>query len=171
MQNDPPIVQKPLRILASTFAPPLVVLSLAGIAPNDMIYADLASHSRASMHWRRSSLLIAASFRRAHVSIFGALLITFLISVSQLYPFLPLESSVVTRGQTLKILQANVLFLNKDTERLRKFILAEKPDVIVLAEANVASSRKCWPPCKRNIRGRISARRTTGRAASAWRRG
>lgn len=151
MQNKPSPFLKTLRTVAATFAPPLLVFALAGIAPSDMKYADLASHFMGQYALSAIILLIAAGFGRAHVSVFAALLLTLLMSLYQLRPFLPLESSVVTRGQTLKILQVNVLYINKDTDRLRKFILTERPDVIVVSEATsrfkkmLAAMKKEYP--------------------------
>ncbi len=60
----------------------------------------------------------------------------------RLSPWLPATPPAAqAHGSPLKILQANVLFLNKDPARLRQLIVDEKPDIIILAEANTVFTR------------------------------
>ncbi|MEZ0223017.1 MAG: endonuclease/exonuclease/phosphatase family protein [Alphaproteobacteria bacterium] len=61
------------------------------------------------------------------------------------------QHAPVTEGKFLKVLQANVLYLNKDTTRFRQLIEKENPDIIFVAEANstfskmLAGLRKKYP--------------------------
>jgi endonuclease/exonuclease/phosphatase (EEP) superfamily protein YafD len=65
------------------------------------------------------------------------LLASLALSLAQLKPYFkkPLRQG---KGASLKILQANVLMTNRNTEALRNLILEEKPDVVTCAEVSPA---------------------------------
>lgn len=69
------------------------------------------------------------------------LCIALLLCTVQLAPMLAFSSPAAAMGKPVKILQANVLKTNKDTQKLLALIEKEKPDVIVLSETTSAHDK------------------------------
>jgi len=111
----------------------LFLLSTTPYIKNPVKEAELASHFAFQYAIGAVILALLAGFAHAQIWTYVFLLGALLLSLAQFSSFIGGGAEPV-ETPTLKILQANVLKLNRDTVKLRKLIAAEKPDVIICAE-------------------------------------
>lgn len=133
-----PITRNFLRGLVTLGAAVSLPLALLGLLPFESLATDLPSHFVPQYAMGTGALLALAAWCRPRKAVFAALGFVFLISLWQLAPYLPAKNARETQPATkpLKILQANVLFINRDASRLEQLVAKERPDVIVAAEVN-----------------------------------
>ncbi|HCS22479.1 MAG TPA: endonuclease/exonuclease/phosphatase family protein [Alphaproteobacteria bacterium] len=136
--------RKPLRGLVYIGAAGAVLGSITPFMPISALLTDLPSHFAAYYFIGLFFLaaLAAAALPldfspRAHKAVWGALALGFALNTWTLAPYY-LPAPKTKPATSFKILQANVLFLNQDTDALQKLIAAENPDVIALSEINAA---------------------------------
>ena len=132
---------RPLGEIVMTFTAFLAVAVLAGSMPVDSsVLADLPSHFMGQYAVGAGLLLAAACFAKTPKALLALLVLLLGVSLFQIAPLLPFGADMPT-GKTLKILQANVLFINKDATRFEKLIAVEKPDLIVTQETPPAFAK------------------------------
>lgn len=129
-----------LRMLVTLGAAVSLPLALLGLLPFESLATDLPSHFVPQYAMGTGALLALAAWCRPHKSVFAALGFVFLVSLWQLAPYLPAKNAQEkqTTAKPLKILQANVLFINRDASRLQQLLAKEKPDVVIASEVNAA---------------------------------
>lgn len=123
-------LDNPVTFITPVFA----VVVLAATLPARFQFADLLSHFMAQYTIGAAGLIVLGLLFKSSKQVLALLALLFCFAGYQLLPFLPLASNDPTAGKTLKILQTNVLFINKDPARLRALIDGEKPDLIVTSE-------------------------------------
>jgi endonuclease/exonuclease/phosphatase (EEP) superfamily protein YafD len=123
----------------------LLAFSLLTILPGlPLPWMDLASHF-APQYLIAAVIGLAWSFypletgRVTKIILALALIVNLGVLAPYLLPAAPQHPEPVT--QSLKILQANVLYLNRDASHFRQLIDAEKPDIIFIAEANTSFAK------------------------------
>jgi endonuclease/exonuclease/phosphatase (EEP) superfamily protein YafD len=119
----------------------LALASLAAFAPRSFFLTDLLSHF--VLHYGLAALCLAvltALVSRDTASVYVLCTATLLACALQLRPMLGTAppSDAGAGAARLKILQANILFLNADMTDLVNLIATEHPDIIVINEANSA---------------------------------
>lgn len=118
-----------------TFVTPVfMVVVLAATLPARFQFADLLSHFMGQYAVGALVLIAAGIAFRSSKQILYALALMFLVTGYHFLPYIPLASTDAGGAKTLKILQTNVLFINKDPARLRALIAAENPDLVVTSE-------------------------------------
>jgi endonuclease/exonuclease/phosphatase (EEP) superfamily protein YafD len=113
--------------------------SLTACLPFSAPLIDLPSHF--IVQYLLGIIVLAALGRYARLGwkSWLALGISAALCLYLLVPWLPLsDPATPAHGKPLRLLQANILFLNKDPARFKQLILDEKPDIIIMAEANSA---------------------------------
>lgn len=127
-----------LRRLVTLGAAVSLPLLLLGLLPFESLATDLPSHFMMQYAMGSGVLLVLAAWCRPRKAVFAALGAVFILSLWQVAPFLLPEKAQAPQatGQPLRILAANVLFINRDAARFKKLIKSEKPDVIVASEVN-----------------------------------
>lgn len=126
-----------LVILASIF---LLLFSLTPYAPFSRLYTDLPSHFILQYAIGAIVVFVVALIFKSPLAVHIMLAAALCLCLWQLKPFIP-KAPQTSAGNTLKILQVNVLFLNKDTVTLRNLVDEEKPDIILAAEVNTAFAK------------------------------
>ncbi len=120
--------------LVTLFTPLLMLAVVLGTMPSDALMVDLASHFMGQYALGAIGLALLALYYKSDKAYFAALALCFTISVVPLASFFPLTQAATPDAQRIKILQANILFLNDDPAKMRDLIAQEKPDIIVTAE-------------------------------------
>lgn len=136
--------RKTLRGLVYIGAAGAVFGSATPFMPVSVLLTDLPSHFAAYYFIGLFFLtaLAAAALPpdfspRVRKAVWGVLALGFVLNTWTLAPYY-LPAPKTKPATSFKILQANVLFLNQDTDALQKLIAAENPDVIALSEVNAA---------------------------------
>ncbi len=103
-------------------------------------YTELASHFPLQYAIAAVVLLLPAFALGTYGVTFILLLLALGLSLCQIAPFVSFVRAApqLGDGQPLKILQANVLKLNTDTNQLRRIIEQEQPDIIAASEVTPA---------------------------------
>lgn len=117
----------------SFVTPFFAVLMLAASLPARFQMADLASHFMAQYAVGAVVLFAGGLLFRSSRYVLALLALLFCVSAFNLLPYLPVTKPAPA-GETLKIMQVNVLFINKDTARLKTLIEKEQPDLVVSSE-------------------------------------
>lgn len=134
-----------LQTLTLTGACCLLALSLPATLPAlPQSWMDLPSHfalqyAIAAIIGLGWSFYPLESGRPTKIIFALALAVNLILLSPYLIPSAPAEKAVA--GKPLKVLQANVLYLNRDTARLRQLIETENPDIIFISEANGAFTK------------------------------
>lgn len=114
------------------------LLTLAPMMPFSAIITDLPSHFVLQYVIGGVILLgLVWWFKAGNASSILSIL-GILLSAWQILPLLPFGTPAEAHGAPLKILQANVLILNKNTVPLQELIERENPDIVVGAEIHEA---------------------------------
>lgn len=117
----------------SLVTPLFAVLVIAATMPAPFRLIDLASHFMMQYAIGALLLLLLGLLFRSPKSILAMLVFLFCLSSYALLPYLPITKPSPD-GETLKIMQVNVLFINKDPTRLKALIEEEQPDLVVSSE-------------------------------------
>lgn len=116
----------------------LVVAALTPYAPASNRLTDLLSHFPVYYLAAAFCGIIIAIAARAPRKIIRLLIAALALNIATIWPYIPVSSAKPAAGKTIKILQVNTLFINKDTTALAALIAQEKPDIIAAAEVNSA---------------------------------
>ncbi|MCC7038366.1 MAG: endonuclease/exonuclease/phosphatase family protein [Alphaproteobacteria bacterium] len=117
-----------------TFVTPFfTVLVLAASMPAHFQMADLASHFMAQYAVGAVVLFAMGILFRSSRYVLALLALLFCVSASYLLPYLPVTKPA-PEGETMKIMQVNVLFINKNPALLKSLIEKEQPDIVVSSE-------------------------------------
>lgn len=110
--------------------------SITPYVPFSIMITDIPSHF--TLHYIiGTAFLVALSLLvRAHKAVLAVQALTILICTVTLLPYLKPAAEAASRGRTIKILQANTLYLNRDTQALERLVIEESPDIIALSEVN-----------------------------------
>ncbi len=147
--------------------PAAAILAMASLTPYarlSNLATDLFSHFAVYYMISAFILLLAAALLRASKVSFALIAAVLAINTCTLAPYIPLPAETAGAAKTIKILQVNTLFLNKNTDALAALIRQEKPDIIAASEVNdafgdfFASLREDYPysqiaPHDRDARG------------------
>lgn len=114
-----------------------VLGSITPFIPVSVLLTDLPSHFAAYYFIGLIFLAGFAAAARVGKAVWVALALGFALNIWTLAPYY-LPAPKTKPAASFKILQANVLFLNQDSDALQKLIAAENPDVIALSEINAA---------------------------------
>lgn len=147
----------------SFVTPFLAVLVLAASLPAHFQMADLASHFMAQYAVGAIVLFAMGLLFKSSRYVLALLALLFCVSAFHLLPYLP-ATKPSPDGERLTIMQVNVLFINKDTSKLKALIENEQPDIVVSSETPpvfadmFATLKKDYPwqdlhPQKGNPRG------------------
>jgi endonuclease/exonuclease/phosphatase (EEP) superfamily protein YafD len=117
----------------SLVTPLFVVLVIAAAMPSDLRIIDLASHFMAQYALGALALLLLGFLFKAPKPVLAMLCLVLCVSGYTLLPYLP-STKASPDSETLKIIQVNVLFINKDPARLKALIETEQPDIVVSSE-------------------------------------
>ncbi len=117
----------------SFVTPFFAVLVLAASLPAHFQMADLASHFMAQYAVGAVVLFAMGLLFKSSRHVLALLTLLFSVSAFQLLPYLPITKPSPD-GATLKIMQVNVLFINKDPSKLKALIEKEQPDIVVSSE-------------------------------------
>ena len=117
----------------SFVTPFFAVLVLAASLPAHFQMADLASHFMAQYAVGAVVLFAMGLLFKSSRYVLALLALLFCVSAFYLLPYLS-ATRPAPDGETLKIMQVNVLFLNKDPARLKALIEEEQPDIVVSSE-------------------------------------
>lgn len=101
--------------------------------------ADLPSHFVLQYAIGAVVLGVLALIFKAHAVTVVMLGAALALNVAQLYPLMTGKAAVTEKP--FKILQANVLFLSTNTEKLQSLIRVENPDIVLASEVNSAFAR------------------------------
>lgn len=126
---------KPWLMLA---AGGLLIVSLTPYAPVSNLATDLPSHFVVYYATASFVLLLIAGFLKASRISFALIAAALVLNTCTLAPYLPLHAETESQTKTIKILQVNTLFLNKNTTPLAALIRLENPDIIAASEVNGA---------------------------------
>lgn len=110
--------------------------SITPYIPLSALITDIPSHFTLHYIIGTAFLIVLSLLVRTHRAVLAAQALVILICTVTLLPYLKAAPSAATNGKTVKILQANTLYLNKDTRALEQLILKENPDIIALSEVN-----------------------------------
>jgi len=110
--------------------------SITPYIPLSTLITDIPSHFTLHYIIGTAFLITLSLIVRAHRAILAVQALIILICTMTLLPYLKSAPSVASNGKTVKILQANTLYLNKNTQALERLILEENPDIIALSEVN-----------------------------------
>ncbi len=121
-------------VIAGVYA--LSLLSLTPYISLQSKLIDLPSHFALQYAVGAVLLLLGVRYYRLPQACYVLSIAALAINLVTLAPYFPISSDAAVSGRTLKILQANVLFLNDNTDALKTLIKAEDPDLIVAAEVN-----------------------------------
>lgn len=113
----------------------LLLATVAGSLPLRGFYYDTASHFMAQYAIAAAVLMLLSLFSGSSFSL-GAATIALVLSLYQVSPFLLRGPADHTAGPSVRILQSNMLFTNRNIGGLMKLIESDDPDVIVICEAN-----------------------------------
>lgn len=117
----------------SLVTPLFAVLVIAATMPTPFQLTDLASHFMMQYATGALCLLALGLVFRSPRSVLALLLFTFCVAGYALLPYLPITKPSPD-GETLKIMQVNVLFINKNPALLKSLIEKEQPDIVVSSE-------------------------------------
>lgn len=126
---------KPLLTLA---AAALITLSLAPYAPVSNLATDLFSHFVVYYTLAAIIILLAAFLLKASKTSFVLIGFVLALNTYTLAPYIPAPAQETPAEKTVKVLQVNTLFLNKNTDALAALIRQENPDIIAASEVNGA---------------------------------
>src|SRR5690606_32700409 len=132
-----------LLMIAGLF---LLLLSLTPYVPLPFFLIDLFSHF-VLQYFCAALLLIGiitlfgqfgttATATKLYIPVILALI----LNIIQIAPYLPWKTPKIEASKTFKVLQANVLFLNTQTDSFDILIGEEQPDIIFISEGNTAFS-------------------------------
>lgn len=124
-----------LRFLVRAGIAVLAVFSLTPYAGASSIYTDLPSHFALQWLIGAGVMLGLAGLLRAGRGFMLLAAVAAGLNAATLAPYVP-RGSTAPDAAGLKILQANTLFLHRDTDALRRLVMAENPDIIALSEVN-----------------------------------
>ncbi len=113
----------------------LLLATVAGSLPLRGFYYDLAANFMLQYAITAAVLLVLALFAGSGFSLACAT-IALVLSLYQVSPFLLRTPFSQTPGPSVRILQSNMLFTNRNIGGLMKLIESDDPDVIVICEAN-----------------------------------
>lgn len=111
----------------------LALLVIGSLMPIPVQAIDLASHFMAHYMFCAVILIMAAPYLKTPKFYTILLCLVLATAALQVVPFLPFgaHGKVV---KPLKVLQANVLFKNNDTETFKRLLLEQAPDIAVVSE-------------------------------------
>lgn len=109
--------------------------SLMPHAPFSVLITDLPSHFVVYYLLGSFVLAVCAAAFRLHRLVWLPLVAVMALNIAALMPYLP-AGKIPTAAAEIKILQANLLYLNGNAALLHQLIAAENPDIIALSEVN-----------------------------------
>lgn len=129
MEKRRPSYRDPVSLVTPLFA----VLVLAATMPAPFWLTDLASHFMAQYAVGAVVLFALGLVFKSSRAVLALLALLFCVSGFHLLPYLPVTKPSPD-GERLKIMQVNVLFINKDPSKLKALIEKEQPDIVVSSE-------------------------------------
>lgn len=118
----------------------LALLVIGSLMPVPVQAIDLASHFMAHYMFCAIILLMIAPYLKTPKFYIILLCLVLGTSASQVAPFLPFGAHGKA-DKPLKVLQANVLYTQPDTEPMRKLLLEQSPDIAVVSEVTPAFAK------------------------------
>lgn len=110
-------------------------LTLLPLMPWPAIVGDTAAHFMLQYMLAAAVLVLLCVACRAGMMTAIPALVAFAVAAFHVAPLIPLDyGAPAMDGAPVKILQANLLKLNSDANRLEKLIVRENPDIIALSE-------------------------------------
>lgn len=122
-------LNNPVSFVTPFFAGLVLMASL----PAHFQIADLASHFMAQYAAGAVGLFAMGLLFKSSRYVLALLALLFCVAAFSLLPYLPITKPA-PHGEVLKILQVNVLFINKDPSKLKALIEKEQPDIVVSSE-------------------------------------
>ncbi len=117
----------------SLVTPLFAVLVVAAMMPVHFRLVDLASHFMMQYAVAAVVLFVMGLLFKSPRYVLALLALLFCVSAFHLLPYLPLAKPAPA-GEALKIMQVNVLFINKNPALLNALIEKEQPDIVVSSE-------------------------------------
>lgn len=129
MEKRRPSFRDPVSLVT----PPFAVLVVAATMPAPFQLTDLASHFMMQYAIGAVVLIALGLLFKSPKAVMAMLVFLFCLSSYALLPYLPVTKPAPD-GETLKVMQVNVLFINKDPALLKALIEKEQPDIVVSSE-------------------------------------
>jgi endonuclease/exonuclease/phosphatase (EEP) superfamily protein YafD len=118
----------------------LLAFAVAPFCRKSAWWTDLPSHF--ILQWAAGTVVLALLAALLHVqgAVYWVLLGGYALCIFHLAPYLVRRRPAVPQGAGLKVLQANVLFRQKDMTRFVRLVRDESPDVVLVAESHTAAA-------------------------------
>lgn len=129
MEKRRPSFRDPVSLVTPLFG----VLVVAATMPAPFQLTDLASHFMTQYALGAVALFALGLLFKSPKPVLAMLAFLFCLSSYALLPYLPVTKPA-PEGETLKVMQVNVLFINKNPALLKALIEKEQPDIVVSAE-------------------------------------
>lgn len=129
MEKRRPSFRDPVSLVTPLFG----VLVVAATMPAPFQLTDLASHFMTQYALGAVALFALGLLFKSPKPVLAMLALLFCLSSYALLPYLPVTKPA-PEGETLKLMQVNVLFINKNPALLKALIEKEQPDIVVSSE-------------------------------------
>ena len=129
MEKRRPSFRDPVSLVTPLFG----VLVVAATMPAPFQLTDLASHFMMQYALGAVALFALGLLFKSPKPVLAMLAFLFCLSSYALLPYLPVTKPA-PEGETLKVMQVNVLFINKNPALLKALIEKEQPDIVVSSE-------------------------------------